>query len=139
MRKIKRFPRRGVSQQRGVAVTELAVCLPMLVLIVLATIETCTLIFVQQSLSIAAYEGARVSLVPDVTDANVVFQCETILQGRDVQDFTTSVTPTDIPNAAVGTWIRVETSAPFSSNSLVGGWLFNGRTLSASVEMRKER
>ena len=36
------------------------------------------------------------------------------------------------------TWIQVVASAPFADNSLVGGWLFNGHTLTASVEMMKE-
>lgn len=127
------------GQRRGVAVVELAVCLPVLVLIVLATIEASMMIFLQQSLSIAAYEGARVALVPDAEEENVSYQCELILQDRNVQGSTVTVTPANFESALVGTWIRVEASAPFAANSLVGGWLFNGHTLTGSVEMMKER
>jgi len=119
-------------------VTEMAVCMPVLVLLVLATVEACTMLFLQQSLSIAAYEGVRVGLVPDAENINVQYQSELILQDREVKNATVTVTPTDIPGSLVGTWIQVQVSAPFSDNSLVGGWLFNGRTLTATVEMMKE-
>ena len=113
--------------------------MPVIVLIVLATIEACAMIFLQQSLSVAAYEGARVALVPGAKASNVTYQCELILDERDVNGATVNVSPSDIPGAAAGTWINVETSAPFSKNSLVGGWLFGNRTLKAAVQMVKER
>ncbi|MEM8947472.1 MAG: TadE family protein [Planctomycetota bacterium] len=127
------------SSKRGVAVVELAVCLPVLTLITLATIEASAMIFLQQSLSIAAYEGARVSLVPDATEENARYQAELILTGRDVVGASVNVTPSNFESSSSGTWIQIETSAPFAQNSLAGGWLFNGHTLSASVEMMKEQ
>jgi len=127
------------APRNGVAATELAVCMPVIVLVVLATVEACAMIFLQQSLSIAAYEGARVALTPDAKVANVAYQCELILKDRDVQGATVSVQPSDIQGAAEGQWILVEARAPFNKNSMAGGWLFNGRTLTASVQMIKER
>ncbi len=44
-------------RRRGVAATEFAVCLPIIVLLVLGTIEACSLIFLKQTLAIA--EGAQ--------------------------------------------------------------------------------
>lgn len=49
----------------------MTVCLPVLTLVTLATIESSAMIFLQQSLSIAAYEGARISLVPEAEAAKV--------------------------------------------------------------------
>jgi len=128
----------STAPHRGIAVVELAVCLPVLTLIALATIESSAMIFLQQSLSIAAYEGARVALVPGSTDVNARYQTELILEGRDVQGATVRVTPSDIDSALAGTWIQITADAPFADNSLAGGWLFNGHVLSASVEMMKE-
>ena len=45
--------------KRGIAAVEFAVIAPVFFLILLGTIETCTMIFLQQSLKIAAYEAAR--------------------------------------------------------------------------------
>jgi hypothetical protein len=113
--------------------------MPVIVLVVLATIEACAMIFLQQSLSIAAYEGARVALAPKAEAANVEYQCELIMQDRNVEGGTVSVSPTSFAEAPAGTWISVETRAPFDQNSLVGGWLFSSRTLTAVVQMVKER
>jgi Flp pilus assembly protein TadG len=127
------------ASRDGAAATELAVCMPVIVLIVLATIEACAMIFLQQSLSVAAYEGARVALAPGAQSSHVTYQCQRILDDRDVNAASINVSPSDIPGSAAGTWINVETSAPFSKNSLVGGWLFGNRTLKAAVQMVKER
>lgn len=124
--------------RKGVAVVELAVCLPVLTLIALATIESSAMIFLQQSLSIAAYEGARVALVPTANEANARYQAELILESREINNPTITITPSNFDLAPSGTWIKVQASAPFADNSLAGGWLFNGHTLTAKVEMMKE-
>jgi len=131
--------RRQFGKRRGVAVSELAVCMPVLVIVVLGTIESCAMIFLQQSLSIAAYEGARMALVPKAKAANVKYQSELIMKDRGVKGATAKVTPVNFTAAPEGSWIQVETSAPFNSNSLVGGWIFSGRTVTASVQMMKEQ
>ena len=133
--------RRKVSthRARGVAVVELAVCLPVLTLITLATVEASAMIFLQQSLSIAAYEGARVALVPESTADNARYQAELILAGREVAGASVTVTPGNFESSPSGTWIQVQAAAPFADNSLAGGWLFNGQMLTASVEMMKEQ
>jgi hypothetical protein len=127
------------QRRTGVAVVELAVCLPVLTLITLATVESSAMIFLQQSLSIASYEAARVALVPGSTEVNVRLQAEIILKGRDVQGVKVQVNPSNFDAMPEGTWIQVVCSAPFSKNSLAGGWLFIDHTLTATVEMMKER
>jgi Flp pilus assembly protein TadG len=52
----------GIPGRRGVAAAEFAVCLPVLVLVVFASIEACSMIFLKESLTVAAYEGSRVAL-----------------------------------------------------------------------------
>lgn len=125
------------SDRRGVAITELAVCLPLLVLLCFGTIEASGMIFLKQSLSIASYEAARVSLLPDVSTDDAQYQAELILGNRRVVDFSVVVTP-DVETAAVGDFISVTSSAPCGSNSLIGSFFFDGRDVSATVEMRKE-
>lgn len=135
----KRLPAtRRQSRRQGVAVVELAVCLPVVVLIVLGTIEACTMIFLQQSLSIAAYEGARVSTLPNITGDDVADQCQQILADRGVTGVNISINPHDLQSAAKSSWIEVTASAPFAENSLVGGYLFSDRTLTGTVGMMKE-
>lgn len=128
----------SLAARRGIAATELAVCMPLLVLIVLATMETCAMMFLQQSLSVAAYEAARVGLA-GAPSSEVQAQCQQILDDREVRGASVVLTPSNVAGATAGTWITVEARAPFSQNSLAGGWLFGGRQLSAKVQMMKEK
>ena len=50
------------ATRRGVAAVELAVCLPVIILLVFGAIEASSFIFLKQSLNVAAYEGIRESI-----------------------------------------------------------------------------
>jgi Flp pilus assembly protein TadG len=129
----------NAGSRRGVAATELAVCMPVIILVVIATMEATAMIFLQQSVTAAAYEATRTALAPGASTADVVKQGKQILSDRGVKQGALSVSPGNLAAASKGTWIRVTASAPFKKNSLLSGWLFSGRTLQASVEMVKER
>ena len=55
---IKLKKQKARTKREGAAVVEFAVCLPLIVLIVLGTIEAGSLLFLKQTLVQAAYEGA---------------------------------------------------------------------------------
>ncbi|MBL9165071.1 MAG: pilus assembly protein [Planctomycetaceae bacterium] len=128
--------RRG--SRRAVAASEMAVCLPILVLLVLAMIESCTMIFVKQSLTVASYEGIRKAIEPSATTAQVEAACNAVLADRRVKGATITITPTNFQAAARGTYITVSVSAPAAKNSVIPGSFFAGRTLSGSATMMKE-
>ena len=88
-------PRCG-PHRRGVATVELAVCLPVIVLLVLGAMEATNMVFLKQSLAVAAYEGGRTSVVPGATTADVVAKCQEILDDRKIQGAAVSVTPGDV-------------------------------------------
>jgi Flp pilus assembly protein TadG len=133
------MPKRIHQHSRsGSALTEFALVLPLLVLILFATVETCSMIHLQQALKVAAYEGARIALIPGTTSANVEAAVKQILSDRRIANGSVTVTPSNYPSAATGSFIRVTASAPAKGNSLVGAWFYGGRTLTTSVEMMKE-
>jgi Flp pilus assembly protein TadG len=119
-------------------VVEFALMLPLLVLLVFATIETCSMIYLEQSLKIAAYEGARIALVPGTTGGNVMAAANQVLEDREVAGGTIAISPSNYPDAKTGTYIRVTVSAPATGNSVVGAWFYGGRTMTSSVEVMKE-
>lgn len=125
-------------RRRGAALIEFAVTLPLLVLILFATIEACSMVYLQQSLKIAAYEGVRVALVPGSQTSNVQRAVNQTLTERRIRGSSISITPTNYAEADPGQYVRVTATAPAQGNSLVGAWFFGGRTLSGSVEMMKE-
>jgi len=124
--------------RRGVAATEFAVCLPVIVLLVLGMIECCTMIFLQQSLTIAAYEGVRTALEEDAVGSDVRRTSLQVLTERRVRGGTIVVSPANIPAIPVGEYVTVTIDAPADSNAIIPGSFFRGRTLTASATMMKE-
>jgi Flp pilus assembly protein TadG len=125
-------------RRRGVAATEFAVCLPIIVLLVVGTIEACSMIFLKQTLAIAAYEGARTAIIPGVTKTQVEAACNQILTDRKVKGAVITVKPTDIAALNPGDFVDVTVSAPCSSNSIVPNKFYKGRTVSSTASMMIE-
>jgi Flp pilus assembly protein TadG len=125
-------------KSRGVAAAELAVCLPVVVLIVIATIEACSALFLKQSLTAAAYEGVRTAIEKNGTNTTVQTACDQILADRRIDGAKVTVNPADKSALKPGEYISVTVSAPCAPNSLVPTTFYRGRTLSATASMMIE-
>jgi Flp pilus assembly protein TadG len=134
--RIRPFTRRRAG--RGVAATELAVCLPIVVLLVIATIEACSAVFLKQSLTVAAYEGVRTALVPLATSATVETTCNQILTDRRIQGAKVTVSAADISALNPGDYVDVTITAPCASNSVVPLNFYRGRSMTAKASMMIE-
>src|SRR3978361_191143 len=93
------------KSSRGVAATELAVCLPVIVLLVLATIEACSALFLKQSLTAAAYEGVRTAIEHNSTPAAVQAACDQLLADRKIHGASITINPPDIVNLNPGEFV----------------------------------
>lgn len=136
-----RFVHRNTRASRdrtGVAVCELAVCLPVVILLTFASIEASTMIFVQQTLCVTGYEGVRLAIRGDATNDDVIARCEAILEDRRVTGATISIEPADISDVNSGEPIAITVSAPSDDNSVGPPMFFCGMTLSATSTMAKE-
>lgn len=122
----------------GVAAAELAVCLPIIVLLVIATIEACSMVFLKQSLTISAYEGVRTAILPNATDAQVIATCNQILADRRIEGGVVTIKPTSIAGLRAGDYVDVTVTAPCNSNTVVPNTFYRGRTLSATASMMIE-
>lgn len=122
----------------GAAIVEMAMTLPVFALIVLASIEASSMIFLKQSLEITAYEGARIAIVPGSNSGNVLAGCQQILLARGVVVDSIAVAPSDFDRQPYGTPIRVEVTAKCVDNSLTSAWFYVGKSISADVTMMKE-
>ncbi len=124
--------------RRGIAATELAVCLPLLVVLLFGTLETCATISLGQTLSIAAYEAARVALILGANETNIRTQCEQVLADRHVTGAVIQIAPAGFETAPPGTFVAVEISAPYATNGLLPVALFAKPYTTKRVEMMKE-
>lgn len=128
----------GHPRRRAVAATEFAVCLPVIVLLLMGSLETTSLIFLKQSLHVAAYEAARAGCRIDANHSEATHKAQQILDSRQVHSPTIEFSAADVALVPRGEPVLVEVSAPTSANSpLSGQWLPN-RVLTARVYMLKE-
>jgi Flp pilus assembly protein TadG len=121
------------NDRSGAAVVELAIALPILFFIVLATVEVCNGIFLKQSLSVMAYEGARVAVTPDAIKSDIEQQVAAFADARRVTINRVTVTPDNYAEQPIGSYIEVQVQGESSS---AGGIFSDGRS-TATVSMMK--
>lgn len=150
---MRRYLSRSKRKRSGAAAVELAVSLPVLVLLLLGTIESCTMIFLQQSLEIAAYEAARVAILPKVQTSDVEATVNQILAARRVNGARVTmsllqssgqagnwvtVNQPNFQEAPYGTFIKIDVAAPCSSNAVFNLQFYGNRELTGSAAFMKE-
>jgi len=72
----------------GTVIVEMAVCLPVMLLLVFGCLELNSSIFLSQTLTSAAHEGALVGLRQNATEAEVIDRVETIMTARSISEYT---------------------------------------------------
>jgi Flp pilus assembly protein TadG len=126
------------NRRRGAALVEFAVCLPVLVLIVLGSVEATSAIFIRQTLVVAAYEAAREAARRDGNSADSRQRAEAVMQKRNVRQATITLTPTDVGPVARGQDIKVNITASMKANSPFFGKILPDRTVTVSTTMVRE-
>ena len=81
------------NKRLGAAIVEMAICLPVIVLLTYGTIELAGGLFLKQTLTSAAHEGALAGMRLDATEAIVRERVELILAVREVEDCVITITP----------------------------------------------
>ncbi len=126
------------SGRRGAAMIEFAICMPVFFLITMGTIETCRMIYLRQSLKIAAYECARVGIVPKMTSDVLQDQCDVILRGRRIRNYTFSCSPPNPADLKFGDLFTTTVTVSAQDNALVGAWFYQDKILTESVAIMAE-
>jgi Flp pilus assembly protein TadG len=126
-------------RRKGAAVVELAAVSPLFVLLILGMIEYGRLVMVQQILTNAAREGARVGILDNRTTSDVTSAANQYLAAANIQTATISVTPEPPSSAANGNPVTVTISVPFTQVSWLPSPLFlGGTTMTSTATMRRE-
>ena len=131
-------PPRRSQRRHGVAAVEFAVCLPIIILLVFGSIEASSFIFLKQSLSVAAYEGAREAIRNGSSRDDARARATAILDARQVQGFQIEFPGPDPSIARRGEEIVVQVTAGSAANSPLAGQFVANRLLSSRVVMVKE-
>jgi Flp pilus assembly protein TadG len=124
----------------GAAVVEFAVLAPVLFLLIFGMIEYGRMIMVQQLITNAAREGARVAILEGKTNADVIDAVqEHIGGGVPIGDNDVTTNPADITTTPAGESVTVTVGVDFADVSWLPEALWLGsKRLTASSAMRLE-
>lgn len=122
--------------RRGAAVVEMAMCLPVLMLLLFGAYEFARANMIRHAINAAAYEGARTGIVPGAKVADVRASARYILSTVGVRDFRLRVEPN--PIRLRDKRVRVEIEVRLRDNTLMP-ILFNERTrMRGACELKRE-
>jgi Flp pilus assembly protein TadG len=131
-------------QRRGAAAVEFAIVAPVFFLLVFGMIEYGRMVMVEQVLTNASREGARVGVLDPPTGQTslplVTTTVNNYLTAAGISGATIVTTPTEPSMATYGQSVTVKVSVAFSNVSWLPTSMFgNGaKILSASTVMRRE-
>ena len=111
---------------------ELAICMPLLVFLVGASVEACELIFLRNSLAAASYAGTLEVSRQGSTEATIRSQITQALDACKVKNYTVSVTSStgaDFNTTARGDLIRIKAEAIVASNLRIGRFIPSSASL----------
>ncbi len=97
---------------------EVALCLPVLLLVTLLFIEFTNMIFLRQTLKVASYEGIRVAVKQETDISEVTEVCAAILDSRGVVEYEVSVDPPEFSVLPRGTLTTVTIEVDKAQNQL---------------------
>jgi len=152
--KDRRGGKSAVRGRRGIAAVELALCLPVLVVLALGAIEVCNVMYVRARMFSAAYEAARyatrpttaatlAATNPDAASNLVTNYCSTLLGQLGVNGATPQLTvisnatsqAESITAASPLDLVTVSVSAPLSQNYITAYIINTSMTINASATL----
>ena len=139
--KLERDCRTCRRNRRGAAVVEFAVVAPVFILLIFGMIEFGRAIMVQQILTNAAREGARVAILDSATPtaSTVTSKVTTYLQNSGITGATVTINPSEPTTATYGQPVTVTVTIPFTSVTWTPSpWFLKSKTLTARSVMRRE-
>ena len=124
---------------RGTAVVEMALVLPLLLLLTMGAIEYGWLFLKAQQITNATRQGARLAIRPDSTNEEVLTAIENLLVGAGMDSYAVNFEPPDIALLAVGENLEVSVTVASASVVMIdAGFLPVPENLGAAVTMTKE-
>lgn len=127
------------KERLGVAAVEFAVVAPLFFLLLLGMIEIGRMVMVQQVITNASREGARIAVLDGTTTTDVMNAVEAYLTSGGVRNATVTITPDPPSQAGYDEPVTVTVRVPFSQVSWLPTPMFlGGVELSAVTTMRRE-
>ncbi len=126
-------------RRRGAAVVEFAAVAPVLFLLIFGMIEFGRMVMVQQVLTNASREGARVGILDGATNNEVTSVVQNYLTSANIKGARIRTEPANIAHAGAGDSVKVIVEVDFDKVTWLPAPIFlGGKGLSAATVMRRE-
>jgi Flp pilus assembly protein TadG len=106
---------RRSATRTGAFTVEFAICCGLFFTILMASIEFTRFMYARHSVDQAAYESARVGIVPGRTPADVIARANQILNATGVRNATVTVTPTVFNSSTASVTVNIRCAYADSS------------------------
>lgn len=124
--------------RQAAAAVELAVCLPVIVVLVFGALEGANILFCKQAMVEAAYESCKHASRADGTTAHANTLATDILKARRVNKSTITFTPASAESAKPGQEVSVNIKVSANERTYTRLGLFNNRTIEVNATMLKD-
>lgn len=124
----------------GAITAEVAICLPVLFLLLFGCLELAGANMLKHATESAAYEGARVGILPGATQAGVQQAVDQIIGSIGAEGAIVEILPrTEIQNGENVDVIEVVVSVPYAPNAWIAPFVIQSNpTFRSSCELRRE-
>lgn len=128
------------KNRQGAAAVEFAIIAPLFFLLVFGMIEFGRMIMVQQIITNASREGARMAVLDGATRHDVEMTVNDYLEGASIRGATVTVSPDPPDSAGWGEPVTVTVRIPFGQVTWLPTPMYVGRDmqLSSGTTMRRE-
>lgn len=123
------------KRRAGAATVELAVCLPLLALLMFGSIQACNLVYLKHALTTGAYEGTLELVKSGASSASVKTRVEQVLDSRGVKayDVTIQAGGGGVERTSFGEPVSIRARADVNSNLLLKGWFSTAKQVEYTV------
>ncbi|MCC9644308.1 pilus assembly protein [Rhodopirellula sp. JC740] len=129
---------RSREQRSGVAAVEFAVCLPVLLLLVFGSIEASSMIFLKQSLNVAAYESTREAIRDGRSNADAEARARAVLDSRGIVGYRIEFPNGESLDADRAAEVITSVTASSANNSPLLGRFLTDRQITVQTVMLKQ-
>jgi Flp pilus assembly protein TadG len=123
-------------ERRGATTVEMALTLPILFLLLFGGYELSRANMIMHTCEAAAYEGARVGIVPGATAAQAQTAAEGVLRTTGIKNATIEVNPSNLANASETIAVTIEVA--FADNTLLAPLFVGDLRLVRTCELLRE-
>ena len=138
VRQRRRHRGRCRNRRDGAAAVEAAICFPLIILLMLGTLEISAGLYVKESLTVCCFEGCRIGTRRGATADDVEDRTIEVLASRNIVGATIEVIPDSFAGLEALDNISVRITAPTAGNSIFIFDNLENRNIQSQVTMIRE-